>query len=237
MTCHGIPKIIIQEGEMKKIACISFLTVLGLCSTAATAADKVVVIPMGSSAKGTDGQVQYNDNGTTAGAEVYYDKATGKLELSGELRTVDGAGSNRLWGKGRPGNGLVTHTDPNGYCTTSAGIKHALSSRMDNWGNADNVCPAGTWVCSQADLPTTGSCPIQPLLTFPGVNCDGTIDPPDPEIKTALFGYVADALTETWDPETNPGATYAAIVRYSNDWNMLFGVAACTQTRVWCCWE
>lgn len=35
---------------------------------------------MGSSAKGTDGQVQYNDEGKTAGADVYYDKATGKLE-------------------------------------------------------------------------------------------------------------------------------------------------------------
>ena len=46
----------------------------------AHAADKVVVIPLGKAAAsvaGTDTQMQYNDNGTQAGAEVYYDKSTG----------------------------------------------------------------------------------------------------------------------------------------------------------------
>jgi hypothetical protein len=65
---------------MRKIFFFCMATVL-LISVSAMAQNKVVVVPMGSSsAKGTDGQVQYNDNGKTAGAEVYYDKATGKLE-------------------------------------------------------------------------------------------------------------------------------------------------------------
>lgn len=34
-------------------------------------------------------------------------------------------GTDKLLGKGRPGTSLLT--DPNGYCTTSAGIKHAFS--------------------------------------------------------------------------------------------------------------
>ncbi|HBI15902.1 MAG TPA: hypothetical protein DDY20_10385 [Desulfobulbaceae bacterium] len=85
------------------------------------AADKVVVIPMGSGAKGTvepvaqgtNGQVQYNDEGKMAGAEVYYDKATGKLELPGEIRTTVATGS-ATSGTSTGGFGIYGLTE-NGY--------------------------------------------------------------------------------------------------------------------------
>lgn len=180
---------------MLKVFCLCLAAGL-LVSVPAIAQDKVVVIPMGSSAKGTNGQVQYNDNGATAGAEVYYDKATGKLELPGELRTVDGAGNNRLWGKGRPGTKLLTHTDPNGYCTTSEGIKHALSYHLATWGNADDVCPSGTWVCGRTDLPAPGSggaCNIVPLSALQYVDCAGTYFPNPPAEQTELKGWLTDS--------------------------------------------
>ena len=59
-----------------------FAVVLAFCLSIslAEAQDKVVVVPMGSNtAKGSNGQVQFNDEGKTAGAEVYYDKATASL--------------------------------------------------------------------------------------------------------------------------------------------------------------
>ena len=111
---------------MKAISVIAVVALL-IPAVSVFAQNKVVVIPMGSGASGTDGQVQYNDNGKTTGAEVYYDKATGKLELPGELRTVDGDGDNRSWGKGKPGTGLMTHQNPNGYCTSSEGTKFSIN--------------------------------------------------------------------------------------------------------------
>jgi hypothetical protein len=144
----------------KRMSLLIVTTVL-LFGVSSVAADKVVVIPLGSSAEGSDGQVQYNDGGKTAGAEAYLDKTNGKLEVRGEVRTVDLLGNSRLWGKGRPGTKVSTHTAPNGYCTANSGIKNAFSYNLSSWGNADNVCLAGTWVCSVNDLPTTGSCPIE----------------------------------------------------------------------------
>ncbi len=203
-----------------------------LVAVSAMAQNKVVVIPMGSSGKGTDGQVQYNDEGKTAGAEVYYDKATGKLQLPGELRTVDGAGNNRLWGKGRPQNGLLNHTDPDGYCTTSAGIKHALSSRIDTWGNADDLCPQGTWVCSNDDLPTSGSCEIVPINTFSYATCGGAAAPS--ATQTMLNGWVSDSSLASFSEEEGIAT---APLRRSNGWGSLSIGVTCSMFRAWCCWE
>jgi len=196
-----------------------------LASVPSMAQNKVVVIPMGSSAKGTNGQVQYNDGGKTAGAEVYYDKATGKLVLPGELRTVDGAGNSRLWGKAMPGS-LLTHTDPNGYCTTSAGVKYALSARLESWGNTDKVCPQGTWVCTHDDLPTEGSCGIQQLSTFLSVSCDGETTPSSRTDYSNMIGweyFIADEIN--------------GVARSSADFSMNFVGQTCIALRAWCCWK
>lgn len=210
---------------------ISLLCLAGIVSLGASveANNKVVVIPLGSTnAKGTDGQVQYNDGGTTAGAEAYYDKASGKLEVPGEVRTVDESGNNRLWGKGRPGTKLLTHTDPNGYCTTDSGIKHALSYNLGAWGSADNVCPAGTWVCSSNELPTTGSCPIEEIIARPSVNCDGTSS--GSTVMTVAVGWVADV-------HPNLGNEDLGLGKNSANWLGSTGSRMCVAYRSWCCWE
>lgn len=65
---------------MKKITFISCMLAMCLAFSLALAQDKVVVIPLGKTTTkvaGTDMQVQYNDNGTQAGANVYYDKSNG----------------------------------------------------------------------------------------------------------------------------------------------------------------
>jgi hypothetical protein len=196
------------------------------------AQNKVVVVPLGSSnAKGVNGQVQYNDNGKTAGAEVYYDKITGKLELPGELRTVDGEGNNRLWGKGRPGTGLHTHDVPNGYCTTSAGINLALSEGSEIWGNADDLCPAGTWVCSQNDM-LDGSCPIVPLVTVLWYECDGTEPPTGIQIYNYLYGWISDEYNEE-------GPNIQGLTAKSNGWINWEKrtLMKCSMIRAWCCWD
>lgn len=223
---------------MKKTLSVITLAALLFPAVFVFAQNKVVVIPMGSSAKGADGQVQYNDNGTTAGAEVYYDKATGKLELPGELRTVDGSGNSRLWGKGRPGTSFLTHTDPNGYCTSSAGIKHALSSHLETWGNADDVCPVGTWVCSEADLPTYGgggACPIVPITAFQSVDCDGTFNPvAPPGEQPSFWGWVSNADESTI---LEYFVSVRGVGRSSSTWGAILWTPTCKMYRAWCCWE
>ena len=66
---------------MKKIFLMTMLFIVGIGATA-VAQNKAVVIPLISNrAAGIDGQFQYNDGGKNAGAEVYYDKATGNFGI------------------------------------------------------------------------------------------------------------------------------------------------------------
>jgi len=65
---------------MKKSSLYLFLTLGFVFSQTSFAHEKVVVIPLqGSRAHGSDKQIQYNDNGSLAGAEVYYDKANQRV--------------------------------------------------------------------------------------------------------------------------------------------------------------
>ena len=197
-------------------------------SVSAIAHEKVVVVPMGSSAKGTDGQVQYNDDGKTAGAEVFYDKATGKLEVLGELRTLDGAGDIRQWGKGRQGTTLLEHIDPNGYCTTAAGINYALSRHTASWYDVAEVCPAGTWVCRQSDMPTIGSCSLQTINTFQSINCNGSTSVV--ASQTEFKGFLDDTTSSI-------NLDDSGMVIFSGDVSVATNTDKCFQMRAWCCWE
>jgi len=191
-----------------------------LFAVSTIAADKVVVVPMGSGAKGTNGQVQYNDNGSTNGAEVYYDKATKKLESHGEMRTIDESGDSRLWGEGRPGVSILSHhTNPAGYCETPSGIKFALSDQYSTWANAAAACPAGTWVCT---LEETGSqtCPTLTLIVSI-MNCDGSSGPVG-EVGWMADGYVYES-------------GFAKIANYLGD--PILSRKVCESMFVWCCWE
>jgi len=67
---------------MGKVSITSFLLIIFFASFT-LAADKVVVVPLSSAPKpaGENGQVQYNDNGTTGGAELYYAKDSGRVGI------------------------------------------------------------------------------------------------------------------------------------------------------------
>lgn len=210
----------------KTLSILTLATVL-LLGASAIAADKVVVVPLSSaSTAGTNGQVQYNDGGKTAGAEVYYEKAGGKLETTGEIRTVDESGEGRLWGKGRPGIELMTHTDPNGYCTTSSGIHYALSKNYVSWFDAEVACPIGTWVCTRSEFPESGSCDINTISTCAGRTCAG--DPYDCDNHSALDGWLSDIF--------NQQPNIALLKNTSNHANAT-GTGGCLELRVWCCWK
>lgn len=77
---------------MKKITFISCMLAGCLALSPALAQDKVVVVPLGKSTRvaGTDKQVQYNDNGTQAGANVYYNKTTGNVGIGEAADTSAG---------------------------------------------------------------------------------------------------------------------------------------------------
>ena len=67
---------------MKKAISILFLITTMLFAQSVIAQDKVVVVPLSSNrAGGSDSQVQYNDNGRIAGANIYYEKSTGGLGI------------------------------------------------------------------------------------------------------------------------------------------------------------
>lgn len=209
---------------MNRAVFLVIVAVFLLYGFSALAADKVVVVPLGSSsAKGTDGQVQYNDNGKTAGAELYYDKSSSRLESRGEVRTTDSLGTPRLWGRGRPGTGLMSHT---GACPNLLAKKRfALSKHMVTWEGAAEACPINTWVCTSADLPTVGTCSV-PSASYDNYRlCDGTLNT---EVTDILFGWLADAHVNLSDV----GLTVA-----SNNLPVRLPGESCQRLRVWCCWN
>ena len=68
---------------------------------------------------GTDGQIVFNDNGTAAGAEAYYDKATGNIGVGAAPSTdakLDVAGQVKITG-GAPGLGKHLVSDANGLAS------------------------------------------------------------------------------------------------------------------------
>ena len=99
---------------MKKKLLIIVICALGFY-TYVSAQNKVVVIPLnnaGSNIGGTDKQFQYNNQGTLAGADVYYDNTTdlvgiGVMEPTGKLEIVGGGGVNALRARSSAGGGYA----------------------------------------------------------------------------------------------------------------------------------
>ena len=94
---------IFMGGSIKKNVSIISLLITVFFASFALAADKVVVVPLsGSKAAGVDGQLQYNDSGKEAGAEVYYDKESSHLGIGTTFTdtklVVQGDGSS--WSEG-----------------------------------------------------------------------------------------------------------------------------------------
>ena len=132
--------------------------------------------------------------------------------------------TNKLWGTGRPGTGLLAHTNPNGYCTTPQGIHYALSKTIVTWQGAAESCPAGTWVCSSSEFPTSGSCNIQTISTKKSISCDGTIAPT--YSHSWLPGWLADAKDYRSGRMNNSDSFSSVNYNY-----------VCFATRTWCCWK
>ncbi len=131
----------------RRLAVLVTSSILLMSSLATAAPPKVVVVPLGGSkVAGTNGQVQYNDDGKIAGAEVYYDTSTGLLEVKGEIRSSDTEGDNRLWGEGRPGVSVPIWTEE-----TIKGYHQGRSNQATGWDNTAAGCPRETWVCTLQD--------------------------------------------------------------------------------------
>ena len=136
------------------------------------------------------------------------------------------ASTDKLWGKGRPGTELLTHTDPNGYCTASSGIHYALSATMSTWYTVAEVCPAGTWVCTENDFPDIGLCPIQTVLGYQRRLCDGSTDSAY-DNQDSLEGWISDLKSSPENSSTKG--------TFNNNWSGHRSI--CYFYRVWCCWK
>ncbi len=217
-----------REDLMKKLSFFS-LAVAGafLFASLANATNPVVVIPLKTNQiAGTDGQIQYNDDGKSAGAEVYYDKATGRvgvgtssptapLEVKGEILTTDANGAARLWGEGRPG---VTIFNDTWTDSTMIGIQVASSNTYVTWGGVAAGCPANTWVCTFAER-GTGTV-ATPDLNF--TSCDGITSMSDGRGR----GRVADASLHAVGP------AYAKNVYENGEYEFSH---KCNYYYAWCC--
>jgi len=135
--------------------------------------------------------------------------------------------TDKLWGKGRPGTTLRSHSGATGYCSTPSGVNFALSYTFATWQNAAEVCPSGKWVCRISDLPPSGSCNLQPLSSISFRRCDGSEGPYEFD-QTIMAGHLADA--DASDP-------IAGIVVSSSTLGTPTKGFSCTERPVWCCWK
>ena len=143
------------------------------------------------------------------------------------LNTTPRYGSpDKLWGQGRPGVGLLLHTDANGYCTTADGVNYALSDSFATWDGAQHACPVDTWVCSVSDLPADGACPIQKINSYQYRDCKGG----------QSTTYTDLALAPGWLSDMHSLPEFGKLY-WSSNFASHTNVASCRSQRVWCCWE
>lgn len=204
------------------------LVTILLFAVSTIAADKVVVVPLSSSrAAGVDGQIQYNDGGRAAGAEVYYDKAkehigigtttpSAKLEVKGEIRSTDSNGNNRLWGQGRE-----VYIDPASSWTEApnySNIEYAYSQELATWYSAQSACPENTWVCSSGELRKTGV-ELSLIPSYTGYDCS----------------HIASVPTDqAWVTSRVPGVPQRGSALAGT---MGYAIEKCMARKVWCCRE
>lgn len=105
------------------------------------------------------------------------------------LYTAPGTGPLRLWGQGRPGivrygtGGVET-----GLCV-NGGVRFGLSNARVQWEGAEAACPAGTWVCTQAERGSAACDTARPDTTCDYRDVTGAcID----TTASTQWGHVAD---------------------------------------------
>jgi hypothetical protein len=141
--------------------------------------------------------------------------------VTGEVRTVDGDGTPRQWGRGRPGT--LVHGQAESFCS-QAGIYFGLSTQGVDWGSAAEACPAGTWVCRQSEI--VGGLPcdtVRPDTTVDARNCEGIALDLNANIH---LGWLADA-----------GAGTLHAILCAEDGTCPLEAQTCSSFPVWCCFE
>jgi len=286
----------------------------------AFAANKVVVIPLtGPKVAGSNGQLLYNNNGTIAGSQLYYDASKGNLgvgiafpnpdamldvngagwftlptgrillttpggwpgiiaqtstkrmdisfrdgvinlassynlnapdinsgltirdngrvgvnttapasalNVQGEIRATDSNGDNRLWGKGRPGATVVTDNSGPTTCTGN-GLKYSVSTMMVSWGEAEQACPAGTWVCTALERGSSQCVPSGVSTDLLG--CDGGVEDARVVGTSTWYNYIP-----AWVADADPATSSARAKTVRLEGGGLSAVV-CNTRPVWCC--
>ncbi len=126
-------------------------------------------------------------------------------------------------GQGRPGAELMSHSTITGYCTTPSDVKFALSKTLVTWQGAPSACPKNTWVCSNSDIPLSGSCPVLTSLYLTLLECDGT---QENKSTNLLLGYTNDIIP-----------SFIGLLRGTTDLGSQYQSEHCKYRRVWCCWK
>ncbi len=144
-----------------------------------------------------------------------------KLEVVGEVRSVDSAGDNRLWGEGRPGTQRYGTSGVEAGLCSNGSVNFGLSYTTAAWYGAQAACPQGTWVCTAAER-GTGSCNTsRPDAGDDAINCMGNfVDYTSNQHR----GWVADigGYKNSGYNVYETGTT--------ND-----GLLPCNSLPVWCC--
>jgi len=138
---------------------------------------------------------------------------------------VEKAVHDRLWGENRPNGRVYGETGPipiETPCVGSNALKFGLSRAIVPWHQAAAACPAGTWVCTDAERGATACDTVRPDTGCRYRLCDTTCwafaDADE------HFGWVADA-------DSDPAYGQS---RFEDGTG---GPAhTCTYLPVWCCW-
>lgn len=142
------------------------------------------------------------------------------IKVEGEVRPVDGAGQPRLWGKGRPNT--VVYGATAGFPCLNGDTRFGLSAILVPWGAAANACPAGTWVCTEAEI----------------VPCD-TVRPDTSGDMFFCNGDFSDLPADShsgWLAEQLSSSTLAAPI-FREDLGVTAAIRVCNHLPVWCCWQ
>ena len=121
-------------------------------------------------------------------------------------------------GSGRHGAGTGFDNFP--CVNTAQNVRVGLSSHMAQAANSDPLCPAGTWVCTTAQVGTTGCDTSRPDSTCDAVSCTGAcVDNPAVNHR----GWTA-----------TPSGPVRYIVSV-NEAGVSAASAVCEMRPAWCC--
>ena len=148
---------------------------------------------------------------------------TAELTVEGEVRTVDGSGEPRLWGRGRPGTIVYStfNVGPLQFTCSNGDIKFGLSRIAVPWGSAAEACPAGTWVCRFSSI---GACDTnRPDGLNDSLDCSGAPQDRSPDKHVGWLAGQTGTTRGRARREDQPQVTG------------LF--PPCMYFPAWCCWN